>query len=228
MDGEMNGAASGSYNEGMQEFLQEGPPEGVGGMGQPLVLPDPRQDNFGGFEYNEVNVGLQPQMPMVPAPRRPTDLYTEEESAGVLENLMQAFEAQLSERAQLELQKAGEALRRAEEDLDRFYDDRTDQVARRQAVFREQEESFLQGINSAIVESATNPWARVCDLVDLKEPLPKIGANGLAGRRGKVGVLGEVEALVTEDASAFQSTEKMRSLIIQMKAEVDQKNSNLA
>lgn len=101
------------------------------------------------------------------------------------------------------------------------------QVARRQARSREQEEAFLRGVNASIEESTSNPWSRVCDLVDLKGPVPpasvarssRLGNTG--GSSGGVGGASSSRRGSGRDAGlneedAFRVTEKMRSLIIQV------------
>lgn len=101
-------------------------------------------------------------------------------------------------------------------------------VARRQARSREQEETFLKGVSASIEESASNPWARICDLVDLQKPIVSLkptssfssaggGAGGTSGagsgsRRGSA--TAQTKGLDEEDV--FRATEKMRSLIIQV------------
>lgn len=86
-------------------------------------------------------------------------------------------------------------------------------MARRQARSREQEEAFLRGVDASIEGSASNPWARVCDLVDLKGPVSgtRGGGGGLSGSRK-----GSIREVGLEEEDAFRATEKMRSLIIQV------------
>lgn len=105
-------------------------------------------------------------------------------------------------------------------------------VARRQARSREQEEAFLKGVTASIEESTSNPWARVCDLVDLQKPIVPLksassfsstgagaGASGSGGtgggsesRRGS----NTTQTNKMEEEDVFRATEKMRSLIIQV------------
>ncbi|CAN0488378.1 unnamed protein product, partial [Laminaria digitata] len=166
---------------------------------------------------------------------RPTDPYSLEEAASILETVRNQFEAAVRERADKEAAKATEVKRRAEEELDGFYDDRTDEVARRQARSREQEEAFLKGVSASVEESASNPWARVCDLVDLKAPVLSVsttasssrsgggggGGGSGVGRKGSGGGSGSRRGSRAggggmEEEDAFQATAKMRSLIIQV------------
>lgn len=68
---------------------------------------------------------------------------------------------------------------------------------------------------ASIEESSSNPWSRVCDLVDLKAPVLAASASSRSGsrsgrRRGSAAELG------LEGEEAFRATEKMRSLIIQV------------
>lgn len=67
----------------------------------------------------------------MPAPAyqpRPTDPYSLEEAAGVMEQVNSQFEAMIQGRADNEAAQAEEVKRRAEEELDGFYDERTDEV----------------------------------------------------------------------------------------------------
>lgn len=69
----------------------------------------------------------------MPAPSykpRPTDPYSLEESAAVMDVVRAEFEAAVSTRAEKEAAAAAEVRRRAEEELDGFYDQRTDEVIR--------------------------------------------------------------------------------------------------
>lgn len=69
----------------------------------------------------------------MPAPSyqpRPTDPYNLEESAEVMEMVQAEFEAAVAARARKEAAAAAEVRRRAEEELDGFYDQRTDEVNR--------------------------------------------------------------------------------------------------
>lgn len=70
----------------------------------------------------------------MPAPSyqsRPTDPYSLEETAGAMELVNSQFEATVKERADNEATQAEEVKRRAEEELDGFYDERTDEVRKR-------------------------------------------------------------------------------------------------
>lgn len=70
-------------------------------------------------------------MDSMPAPSyqpRPTDPYSMEEAAAVMELVNNQFEASVKERADKEAAKAVEVKRLAEEELDAFYDERTDEV----------------------------------------------------------------------------------------------------
>lgn len=74
-------------------------------------------------------------------------------------------------------------------------------------------------MNASVEESASNPWARVCDLVDLKSPVLPASSSSRGGtvsrsRRGSVAATG------IEGEDAFRATEKMRSLIIQVEKSV--------
>ena len=67
----------------------------------------------------------------MPAPSykpRPTDPYTIEEAAEVIETAKAQFETAIQERADKEAARAAEVRRLAEEELDGFYDQRTDEV----------------------------------------------------------------------------------------------------
>lgn len=67
----------------------------------------------------------------MPAPSytpRPTDPYSFEEAREIIESANLRFETAVQERANKEAAQAAEVKRRAEEDLDGFYDQRTDEV----------------------------------------------------------------------------------------------------
>ena len=68
--------------------------------------------------------------PATPYQPRPTDPYSLEEAAAVLDLVNTQFEAAVRERAEKEVAKADEVKRRAEEELDGFYDERTDEVSK--------------------------------------------------------------------------------------------------
>ncbi|CAM9889367.1 unnamed protein product [Discosporangium mesarthrocarpum] len=136
---EMNGGAlnggGAAFGEGMahdysSELGQQQHYGGEAGMVQPILLGDSMPNDMGGFQYDGGSGMPQDGLGTMPSPpkRRPTDPYNEEESAGVLEDFRQAFELKVVERAQREAEEGREALRRAEEELDGFYDKRTDQV----------------------------------------------------------------------------------------------------
>lgn len=84
-------------------------------------------------------------------------------------------------------------------------------MARRQAHGREQEEAFLRDQLASMEGSSANPWARVCDLVDLKGSVVPRRTSGTGKRDDQLG------AGLDED-NVFRATEKMRSLIIQVRA----------
>lgn len=93
----------------------------------------------------------------------------------------------------------------------------TRKVARRQARSREQEEAFLRGVNASVEESASNPWARVCDLVDLKASVLPASSSARGGSGSRSGSRrSSAAAAGIEGDDAFRATEKMRSLIIQV------------
>lgn len=101
-------------------------------------------------------------------------------------------------------------------------------VARRQARSREEEETFLKEVSASIEGSASNPWARICDLVDLKKPVvpskpPSSSAAGAASGAGGGGSgSGSRRGSATaqnrgmDEEEVFRATAKMRSLIIQV------------
>ncbi|CAN0099599.1 unnamed protein product [Ectocarpus sp. 4 AP-2014] len=176
--------------------------------------------------------GVPLQASSTPYQPKPTDPYSLEEAAGVMEEAQSQFDAVVNERAEKEAAKAAEVKRLAEEELDGFYDGRTDEVARRQARSREQEETFLKGVSASIEESTSNPWARICDLVDLKKPVisAKSSFSAGAGASGGGGGGGSRKGSATaqsgmEEEDVFRATEKMRSLIIQMKADTAESNA---
>lgn len=90
-------------------------------------------------------------------------------------------------------------------------------------------------MTASIEGSAANPWARICDLVDLKKPIvpskprssaasggsagaPGGGSGGGGGsRRGSASALNRG----MDEEEVFRATEKMRSLIIQVYTELD-------
>ncbi|CAM9219447.1 unnamed protein product [Scytosiphon promiscuus] len=182
------------------------------------------EDHFGGMPLQTSSAPYRP---------KPTDPYSLEETAEVMETAQSEFDAVVKERAEKEAARAAEVKRLAEEELDGFYDERTDEVARRQARSREQEEAFLKGVSASIEESASNPWARICDLVDLQKPIVSLkptssfssagggGGGGGGSRRGS----GTAQSKGLDEEDVFRATEKMRSLIIQMKADTAEGNA---
>ncbi|CAM9622654.1 unnamed protein product [Ectocarpus fasciculatus] len=196
---------------------------GGGGGGEGGGLGGGGGDQFEGMPLQASSTPYQP---------KPTDPYSLEETAGVMEAAQIQFDAGVKERAEKEATKAAEVKRLAEEELDGFYDERTDEVARRQARSREQEETFLKGVSASIEESTSNPWARICDLVDLKKPVisAKSSFSAGAGASGGGGSGGSRKGSATaqsgmEEEDVFRATEKMRSLIIQMKADTAEGNA---
>eukprot|EP00752_Nemacystus_decipiens_P005167 g4689.t1 len=189
------------------------------------------QFSGGGGGVEDQFSGMPLQASSTPYKPKPTDPYSLEEAAGVMESAQSQFDAAVKERADREAVKAAEVKKLAEEDLDGFYDERTDEVARRQARSREQEETFLKGVSASIEGSASNPWARICDLVDMKKPVvpskpPSASASGATGASGGGGSgMGSRRGSATaqsrgmDEEEVFRATEKMRSLIIQMKAD---------
>lgn len=94
-------------------------------------------------------------------------------------------------------------------------------MARRQARSREQEEAFLRGVNASVEGSTSNPWARVCDLVDLKSPVLPASLSSRGGAVSRSGSRrSSAAATGIEGDDAFRATEKMRSLIIQVEKSV--------
>lgn len=86
-------------------------------------------------------------------------------------------------------------------------------------------------MTASIEKSTSNPWARVCDLVDLKAPVLSVssrraGGGGGGSRKGVGGGSrsgsrggsrgGSGTGGGVEEEDAFQATAKMRSLIIQV------------
>ncbi|CAN0180468.1 unnamed protein product [Ascophyllum nodosum] len=180
-------------------------------MPEPALFMDDSSQQYGDMPQHPLDV-----MPAPSYKPRPTDPYTIEEAAEVIETAKAQFETAIQERADKEAARAAEVRRLAEEELDGFYDQRTDEVARRQARSREQEETFLRDLNASIEGSGANPWARICDLVDLKAPvLPAAPSSSRGGGSRKSSAL----MAGVEGEDAFRATEKMRSLIIQMKAD---------
>eukprot|EP00903_Cladosiphon_okamuranus_P015211 g14059.t1 len=205
-----------------------GDPFGVGGDGEQL----------GGGGVKDQFSGMPLQASSTPYQPKPTDAYSLEEAAAVMESAQSQFDAAVKERADKEAAKAEEVKKLAEEELDGFYDERTDEVARRQARSREQEETFLKGVSASIEGSASNPWARICELVDLKKPVvpskpPRPSSAGAAGASGGGSGSGSgsrrgsavAQSHGMDEEEVFRATEKMRSLIIQMKADTAEGNA---
>lgn len=82
-------------------------------------------------------------------------------------------------------------------------------------------------MSASIEESASNPWARICDLVDLKKPIvsSKASSSSISGGGGGGGGGGSGSGTISRKGSknrgmdednVFRATEKMRSLIIQV------------
>ncbi|CAN0104989.1 unnamed protein product [Ectocarpus sp. 12 AP-2014] len=203
---------------------------GGGGGGGEGGLGGIRGGGLGGGGDDQFE-GVPLQASSTPYQPKPTDPYSLEEAAGVMEEAQSQFDAVVKERAEKEAAKTAEVKRLAEEELDGFYDERTDEVARRQARSREQEETFLKGVSASIEESTSNPWARICDLVDLKKPVISAkssfsagaGASGGGGGGSRKGSATAQSGMEEEDV--FRATEKMRSLIIQMKADTAESNA---
>lgn len=81
-------------------------------------------------------------------------------------------------------------------------------------------------MSASIEGSASNPWARICDLVDMKKPVvpskpPSSSTSGAAGASGGGGSGSRRGSATTQsrgmdEEEVFRATEKMRSLIIQV------------
>lgn len=74
-------------------------------------------------------------------------------------------------------------------------------------------------VSASIEESASNPWARICDLVDLKKPVVSSrpsSSGGAGGGSGSGSVSRKGLSRGMDEDNVFRATEKMRSLIIQV------------
>lgn len=79
-------------------------------------------------------------------------------------------------------------------------------------------------MHASMEESTSNPWARVCDLVDLKGPVPSSTSSASVARSSLGGESssrrGAAQAKLDEE-DFYRATEKMRSLIIQVRERAD-------
>ncbi|CAM9186701.1 unnamed protein product [Chrysoparadoxa australica] len=80
-----------------------------------------------------------------------------------MEKQRAAFEDAIAKRAEEERGLQDKNRKQAEEELDNFYDERTDQMAHRQSLNREKEELGNQERGDS-----KGGWTKVCELVDLK------------------------------------------------------------
>ncbi|CAM9250063.1 unnamed protein product [Pylaiella littoralis] len=205
------GGGGDPFGAGGEQFGEQFGGGGGGGGGE--------VDQFSGMPLQASSTLYQP---------KPTDPYSLEEAAAVIETAQNQFDVVVKERAEKEAAQAAEVKKRAEEELDGFYDTRTDEVARRQARSREQEEAFLKVVSASIEESASNPWARICDLIDLKKPVVSSrpsSSGGAGGGSGSGSVSRKGLSRGMDEDNVFRATEKMRSLIIQMKADTAEGNA---
>lgn len=90
------------------------------------VCPRPIRESW--LQRPQIPQALDVMPPPLMYQPRPTDPYTLEESASVMETVRAQFETAIAARAEKEAVQAAEVRRRAEEELDGFYDDRTDEV----------------------------------------------------------------------------------------------------
>mmetsp|Transcript_17772 Transcript_17772/g.25936 ORF Transcript_17772/g.25936 Transcript_17772/m.25936 type:complete len:172 (-) Transcript_17772:138-653(-) len=111
------------------------------------------------------------------------------------ERLMAEWEEKVQERARKEQEQLSHQVQKAEEALDKFYDERTDRLAHKQQLNREEQEDQERHRQQMLVQSQNNPWARTLELVDLKDHTD-----------------GEVE-----DPSLAK--DRMRKLLVQLKAQ---------
>eukprot|EP00640_Fibrocapsa_japonica_P001871 CAMPEP_0113938360 /NCGR_PEP_ID=MMETSP1339-20121228/4809_1 /TAXON_ID=94617 /ORGANISM="Fibrocapsa japonica" /LENGTH=450 /DNA_ID=CAMNT_0000941455 /DNA_START=75 /DNA_END=1428 /DNA_ORIENTATION=- /assembly_acc=CAM_ASM_000762 len=102
---------------------------------------------------------------------------------------------EMQERARKEQEQLSHQVQKAEEALDKFYDERTDRLAHKQQLNREEQEDQERHRQQMLVQSQNNPWARTLELVDLKDHTD-----------------GEVE-----DPSLAK--DRMRKLLVQLKAQ---------
>lgn len=89
----------------------------------------PTQPRDLGYHVPTVTPHWPRQASSTPYQPKPTDPFSLEESAGVMEAAQSQFDAVVKERADKEAAKAAEVKRLAEEELDGFYDERTDEVS---------------------------------------------------------------------------------------------------
>ena len=106
-----------------------------------------------------------------------------------------AFEAtwarEIEEKAEAEASAVAQKKAKAEEELDKFYDERTDKKAQRAATNREHEQAQVADTERLARESSSgNPFARIVALVDTQ---------------------------VSEKASEGPDVSRMRALLIQLK-----------
>ncbi|OQR84125.1 hypothetical protein ACHHYP_13870 [Achlya hypogyna] len=144
----------------------------------------------------------------------PTPAYTPEPVADaapaipeVQQNwpMMDEFEqkqaAEIEEKRVKEEELIKEVRAKAEEDLDKYYGDRTDKLAHRAATNRALEEEKKQTQTALQAASAEQPWNRVTDLVDTNAPV-KIKTDAEKKRK--------------DDVDLYD-TSRMRSLLVQLK-----------
>mmetsp|Transcript_7862 Transcript_7862/g.11882 ORF Transcript_7862/g.11882 Transcript_7862/m.11882 type:complete len:145 (-) Transcript_7862:139-573(-) len=106
--------------------------------------------------FDDVDLSLNPQM---------SDLnVTGNESS---DRYLIEFERTVEARARAEHEAEEAAKKDSEELLDMFYDQRTDRMANLQSTNREKEEQMLREMEELRKAAETNPWARICDLVDM-------------------------------------------------------------
>ncbi|KAF0730707.1 hypothetical protein AaE_009300 [Aphanomyces astaci] len=101
---------------------------------------------------------------------------------------------------------------KAEEELDKYYGDRTDKLAHRAATNREVEDEKKKSQELLVEMASEKPWNRVTDLVDTNvAPKPKV--EGAANTYVCMTRGGKKDAA----ADDFFDTSRMRSLLLQLK-----------
>ncbi|EQC38961.1 hypothetical protein SDRG_03916 [Saprolegnia diclina VS20] len=119
----------------------------------------------------------------------------------MLDEFEQKQAAEVEEKRVKEEALIKEVRAKAEEDLDKYYGDRTDKLAHRAATNREHEEQKKQTQAALAAASSEQPWNRVTDLVDMSAPA-KIKTDAEKKKKDDVDLL---------------DTTRMRSLLVQLK-----------
>merc|ERR1712137_102619 len=121
-----------------------------------------------------------------------------------LEKFEAEFERKVEEKKAAEEKLIIGIKNKAEEDIDRYYNERTDKLAHRAATNREAEEEKIKTQELLLEKASEQPWTRVVDLIDLNKDKSKGSSD-------------KKERTSSTDASSESDTSRMKSVLLQLK-----------